>query len=146
MRRAAALGLALGAAAACAESAAFDEERYRAMLYELRCMVCQNQSLADSDAELAADLRGRVRALMEQGRSDAEIIEHLRARYGDFVLYRPPFSWRTAALWLGPFALLLAAAALLARRIRRVHAHRPGRLSEQERARLRRMLAERESR
>ena len=134
------LALLLAPAAAAAE--AVDEARYRALLYELRCLVCQNQSLADSDAELAGDLRRRVRELMAAGQSDAEIAAHLRARYGDFVLYRPPFAWRTAALWLGPFLLLAAAAWALLRRVRRRHAAPPPELSAAERARLARALGE----
>ena len=139
--RAAALALALALAPAAA-AAAVDEARYRALLYELRCLVCQNQSLADSDAELAGDLRRRVRTLMAAGKSDAEIAAHLRARYGDFVLYRPPFAWRTAALWLGPFLLLALAVWALLRRVRRRHAAPPPALTAAERARLSRALGE----
>ena len=137
------LALAPGAAAAAAPDAV-DEARLRALLYELRCLVCQNQSLADSDAELAGDLRRRVRTLMAAGKSDAEIMDHLQARYGDFVLYRPPFAWRTAALWLGPFLLLALAAWALLRRVRRRHAAPPPALTAAERARLARTLEERE--
>lgn len=140
--RARALLLALLLAPAAAAEAPVDEARYRALLYELRCLVCQNQSLADSDAELAGDLRRRVRTLLAAGKSDAEIAAHLRARYGDFVLYRPPFAWRTAALWLGPFLLLAAAAWALLRRVRRRHAAPPPELSAAERARLARALGE----
>lgn len=143
--RAAALALALAlapGAAAAAAAGAVDEARLRALLYELRCLVCQNQSLADSDAELAGDLRRRVRTLMAAGKSDAEIMDHLQARYGDFVLYRPPFAWRTAALWLGPFLLLALAAWALLRRVRRRHAAAPAELSAAERARLARALGE----
>ena len=116
------------------------EERYRALLYELRCLVCQNQSLADSDAELAGDLRARVRRLMQEGRSDEEVIAHLRARYGDYVLYRPPFSAVSAALWVGPFVLLALFSVLLLRRIRTAHARRPARMSDAERAQLENIL------
>ncbi len=92
-----------------------DEARYRAMLEELRCLVCQNQSLADSSAELAGDLRDQVRDQIEAGRSDAEIRSYMTARYGDFVLYRPPLKRSTWALWLGPFALLLLGLVVLLR-------------------------------
>ena len=124
---------------ACAPAQAEEsdrEARYRNLLYELRCLVCQNQSLADSDAELAGDLRARVRALIDQGLSDEETLAHLQARYGDFILYRPPLSVRTLALWLGPFALLALVAGILLWRIRRIHACPAQGLSEQERARL----------
>lgn len=116
------------------------DERYQALLYELRCLVCQNQSLADSDAELAGDLRKRVRDLIDQGMTDKQIIEHLQARYGDFILYRPPFAWRTVALWTGPFVLLALTAWLLLRRIRRRHARASGGLSDVERERLAKVL------
>ena len=93
-----------------APSAPIDEDRYKALAEELRCLVCQNQSLADSAAELAGDLRDEVREQMAAGRSDDEIKEFLVARYGDFVLFRPPLKQTTWALWAGPFALLAAGA------------------------------------
>ena len=75
---------------------------------ELRCLVCQNQTLADSDAPLAEDLRVEIREMAAKGKSDQEIIDYLVARYGDFVLYRPPVKATTVLLWGGPFLLLLA--------------------------------------
>ena len=141
--RVAALALILALAPVAAADAApdaVDEARLRALLYELRCLVCQNQSLADSDAELAGDLRRRVRTLMAAGKSDAEIMDHLQARYGDFVLYRPPFAWRTAALWLGPFLLLALVVWLLLRRVLRQQTAPAPELSAAERARLARTL------
>ncbi len=125
---------------ACLAADETSDERYQALLYELRCLVCQNQSLADSDAELAGDLRKRVRDLIDQGMTDKQIIEHLQARYGDFILYRPPFAWRTVALWTGPFVLLALTAWLLLRRIRRRHARASGGLSDVERERLAKVL------
>ena len=95
------------------------EQRYHGLIAELRCMVCQNQNLADSDAPLAKDLRRKTEEMLKQGKSDEEIISYMRERYGDFVLYRPPFDLRTAALWLGPFVLLFAALCGLALHIRR---------------------------
>ena len=141
MKRAIAWGFCLlfvGGASLAVDEAA--DERYRDLLYELRCLVCQNQSLADSDAELAGDLRKRVRDLIDQGMSDEEIIAHLQARYGDFILYRPPLALRTAVLWGGPFVLLALAAWLLLRRIRRSHARTSGSLSDVERKRLKDVL------
>src|SRR5690554_6030905 len=91
-------------------TAPIDEERYKALAEELRCLVCQNQSLADSSAELAGDLRDEVREQMASGRSDEEIKAFLVARYGDFVLFRPPLKETTWPLWAGPFALLAAGA------------------------------------
>src|SRR5690606_32413295 len=84
-----------------------ERERFHALAEELRCLVCQNQTLADSDAALAADLRREVEELMLAGRSDDEIKAHLVQRYGDFVLYRPPLQQNTWLLWVGPFALLV---------------------------------------
>ncbi len=84
-----------------------ERERFHALAEELRCLVCQNQTLADSDAELAADLRREVEELMLAGRNDDEIKAHLVQRYGDFVLYRPPLQRNTWLLWAGPFALLV---------------------------------------
>ncbi|MFM7293269.1 MAG: cytochrome c-type biogenesis protein [Burkholderiales bacterium] len=82
-------------------------KRLRTLESELRCLVCQNQTLADSPAGLAGDLRREVRSLVEQGKSDAEIKAFLRARYGDFVLYKPPVDPKTYLLWFGPFGLLI---------------------------------------
>ena len=84
-----------------------EEQRYRALLGELRCTVCQNQSLADSDAPLAQDLRRQVFEMLRDGRSDTEIREFMRDRYGDFVLYNPPLASHTALLWGGPIILLI---------------------------------------
>jgi cytochrome c-type biogenesis protein CcmH len=90
-----------------------NENRIRQLEEKLRCLVCQNQSLADSNAELAGDLRKQVRDQVAAGRSDDEIIAYLVQRYGDFVLYEPPFKATTALLWVGPFLLLAAAAGFL---------------------------------
>jgi len=87
-----------------------DEDRYKALAEELRCLVCQNQSLADSSAELAGDLRDEVRQQMARGKTDDEIKSFLVARYGDFVLFRPPLKETTWPLWAGPFALLATGA------------------------------------
>ncbi|MCG5513975.1 cytochrome c-type biogenesis protein [Ectothiorhodospira shaposhnikovii] len=89
------------------------EQRYRAMLHELRCTVCQNQSLADSDAGLARDLRRELRDQLRAGATDEQIIDYMVARYGQFVLYRPPLSAATFLLWTGPFILLLIGLAAL---------------------------------
>ena len=82
------------------------ERRVTALSRQLRCLVCQNETLADSQAELAADLRKQIREQMRAGRSDKEITDFLTDRYGDFVLYRPPLKPRTYVLWFGPFLLL----------------------------------------
>jgi cytochrome c-type biogenesis protein CcmH len=95
------------------------EQRIRQLEEKLRCLVCQNQSLADSNAELAGDLRKQVRDQVAAGRSDDEIVSYLVQRYGDFVLYEPPFKATTALLWIGPFLLLAAAAGFLVLAVRR---------------------------
>ena len=95
------------------------QQRIRQLEEKLRCLVCQNQTLADSGAELAGDLRRQVREQVAAGRSDEEIVKFLVQRYGDFVLYDPPFKASTALLWIGPFVLLLGAAAVLIVTLRR---------------------------
>lgn len=82
------------------------EERFHEILEELRCLVCQNQTLADSSSELANDLRVEVKEMLEKGASNEEVITFMSDRYGDFVLYNPPLKPRTLLLWFGPFLLL----------------------------------------
>lgn len=84
-----------------------DEARYKKFSLELRCLVCQNQNIADSDAELAQDLRRELYRMIKEGKTDEEIIDFMVARYGDFVLYRPPIKSTTAALWIGPAILFV---------------------------------------
>jgi len=130
-RRLRILGLALavvmaliprsGAWAAEAQEAADDpvlESRMMHVAAELRCLVCQNQTIADSHAGLAVDLRREIRTLLAQGKSDAEVLRFMTERYGDFVLYRPPVDARTWLLWFGPLALLGIAAGGLALHLR----------------------------
>jgi cytochrome c-type biogenesis protein CcmH len=90
------------------------EARMVRITSELRCLVCQNQTIADSHADLAVDLRRQVREQLKAGRSDQEIVDYMTARYGDFVLYRPPFKATTALLWLGPGLMLVAGTLALA--------------------------------
>ena len=116
--------------------------RYETLLDELRCMVCQNQTLQDSHAELAQDLRDEVRRLLEDGASDVQIRDYLVARYGDFVLYRPPLKSSTWLLWLGPFVLLVLALTVVVKLSRR-RARVPSSLDDAERARLVAALAAR---
>ncbi len=91
------------------------EERLMNLSRELRCLVCQNETLADSRADLAVDLRNEIREQMKAGKTDQEIIAFLTARYGDFVLYRPPVKASTYLLWFGPFVLLLGGLFMLFR-------------------------------
>ena len=113
-------------------------ERYKQLIYELRCLVCQNQNIADSNAELAADLRREVHRMILEGKSSEDVIDFMVARYGDFVLYRPPLKAKTVLLWGGPFVLGIGGVVLLLlqlhRRRRTQTASMP--LSDDERARL----------
>jgi cytochrome c-type biogenesis protein CcmH len=125
-------------ASALAQNSDLDK-RVAALAEELRCLVCQNQTLADSHAPLAVDLRNEIRDQLAKGASEREVREFMVARYGDFVLYRPPFKASTALLWGGPFLLLLAGAVLLYRMLRRRRPPEP-QLSADERARAARLL------
>ena len=115
------------------------QARWDHIAAELRCLVCQNESLASSHAELALDLRRELRGLIEQGQSDDDIRSFLVSRYGDFVLYKPEIKPVTWLLWFGPFALLLGALALAMRLMRRTPAAPPP-LTDSERARVRELL------
>src|SRR5450755_3233288 len=95
------------------------EARMVRITSELRCLVCQNQTIADSNAALAVDLRREARELLRQGKSDAEVVDYMTARYGDFVLYRPPLRATTILLWFGPAAMLLTGATVLVLVLRR---------------------------
>ena len=95
------------------------EQHIRDLSEKLRCLVCQNQTLADSPADLAQDLRRQLREQVAAGRSDQQILDYMVQRYGDFVLYEPPFKPTTLLLWIGPFALLAAAAFILVSALRR---------------------------
>lgn len=101
---------------------AFDDpemqSRYEKLIAEVRCVTCQNQSIKDSNAFIAADLKREIRRLMTEGKSDAEVKDFLVERYGDFVLYRPRMSGRTLALWIAPFLLILFGGVALVRVIR----------------------------
>ena len=117
---------AFGQASEVAKPDAGTERRLKGLAEELRCLVCQNQTIADSHAPLAVDLRNQIRGQIADGRSDDQIRAYMVERYGDFVLYRPPFKATTLVLWVGPF-LLLAAGAFAAWRIarRRTRAEAP---------------------
>ncbi len=96
-----------------------DEQRFKKLSAELRCLVCQNQNLADSNAELAIDLRRELYSMIKAGKSDGEILDFMVARYGDFVLYRPPVKPTTYMLWVGPFILFVIGAVALVMFVRR---------------------------
>jgi len=118
------------------------EARLAAIAEELRCLVCQNESLASSRAELAMDLKREIRDQIRAGRSDAEIRDFMVRRYGDFVLYRPPLKESTLLLWGGPFFLLLAAATGAALFVRRRRQRAPAALSAEQEARADALLEE----
>ena len=124
------------------------ERRLQKLSEELRCLVCQNQTIADSNAELAQDLRREVRTMIKDGKSDKEIVDFMVTRYGDFVLYRPPVKGITLLLWGGPVALLLlglfALQRYLRQRSRRMADDQP--LSAEEASRAEALLKEGDSR
>lgn len=120
------------------------EARLKQLASELRCLVCQNQTLADSNAPLAEDLRREVREMIAKNMSDQEIIEFLVSRYGDFVLYRPPFKTTTVLLWAGPFVLVVGGGVALAVTLRRrQHMIRDAMMTEEERRQVERLLSQR---
>lgn len=113
-----------------------EEQRYEHLVRDLRCLVCQNQSLADSDADLARDLRDEVFKMIQEGKSEQEASQFLVDRYGDFVLYRPPFRLQTALLWLGPLLVLIGALVVVWRQARSRARAADAPLNADERARL----------
>jgi len=115
------------------------EKRTAALAHELRCLVCQNQTLADSNAPLAVDLRNQIREQLAAGKSEQDVLDFMVARYGEFVLYRPPLRAATLALWIGPFVFLALGVWLLARRLARRRAAEPE-LSSAERERAAKLL------
>src|SRR3954470_17026503 len=133
------LALVFFCALATAQEDPVLEKRVRDLSSELRCLVCQNQTLADSNAPLAVDLRNQVREQLKSGRSERDVVEFLTARYGDFVLYRPPLKASTVLLWAGPFLLLACGLFLLFLRIGR-KSPPPPELSAADRERAARLL------
>jgi cytochrome c-type biogenesis protein CcmH len=108
------------------------EERYDKLVSELRCLVCQNQNLADSNAELAIDMRRKTYEMVKQNKSEKEIADFMVARYGEFVLYRPPLNSNTLLLWGGPFLILIIGLTLLVRTVRKRSAAQIGAVDETE--------------
>jgi cytochrome c-type biogenesis protein CcmH len=115
------------------------EKRVTGLAHELRCLVCQNQTIADSNAPLAVDLRNQIREQLAAGKSESDVMDFMVARYGDFVLYRPPLKASTVLLWAGPFVFLLLGMFLLYRRVTRRRPPDP-QLSEADRARAAKLL------
>ena len=116
------------------------EQRYHSIIDELRCLVCQNQTIADSNADLASDLRREVYRMVEDGQSAEEIAGFMVARYGEFVLYRPALEGRTLLLWIGPFVLAAAGLVVLFAHLRRRRRAQPAPLDEAARERVRRII------
>jgi cytochrome c-type biogenesis protein CcmH len=115
------------------------ERRVTDLAHELRCLVCQNQTIADSNAPLAVDLRNQIREQLAAGKSERDVVDFMVARYGDFVLYRPPLRASTVLLWVGPFVFLIAGFWFLARVLRRRRISEP-QLSDAERSRAAKLL------
>jgi len=115
------------------------DKRVNDLASELRCLVCQNQTLADSNAPLAVDLRNQIREQLKGGASERDVIDFMVARYGDFVLYRPPLKPTTIALWAGPFVFLILGVWVLLRRVTRRKLPEPA-LSDAERSRAAKLL------
>lgn len=118
------------------------EQRYRDLIDELRCLVCQNQNLADSDAELARDLRGKAYEMVRAGQSDQDILGYMVDRYGDFVLYRPPVNMSTVFLWVGPFVILVLCLLILIRKARRRRREAVVEFDDEQHAKAQRLLQE----
>lgn len=118
------------------------ESRYKQLIDELRCLVCQNQNLADSNAELAQDMRRITYEMVSRGESNEQVISFMVQRYGEFVLYRPPFQTSTAMLWAGPFLILGAAVLVLLLIIRRRAAEKSSPLTAEDHERARQLLDE----
>ena len=116
------------------------EQRYQALIKELRCLVCQNQNLADSNADLARDLRHKTYQMILAGSSDREIVAYMVDRYGDFVLYRPPLKTSTLVLWSGPFIILLVGLWVITRMIRNRRVQTAAALSQQQHEEAQRLL------
>nr|VFK12275.1 MAG: cytochrome c-type biogenesis protein CcmH [Candidatus Kentron sp. LPFa] len=117
------------------------EARYKTLIEELRCLVCQNQSLADSNAELAVDLRRKIYAMLKEGADENAVKEFMVSRYSEYVLYRPPVTSTTLLLWGGPFLFALLGFAVLILRVRRrANASESGALSEDDKKRLAKLI------
>jgi cytochrome c-type biogenesis protein CcmH len=118
------------------------QEAYESLTSELRCLVCQNQTIADSNADLAADLRRQVYEMLQKGQSKEDVVKFMTERYGDFVLYKPPFKSKTVLLWFGPVLFFLIGVTFLILLIRRKQTRSQQGLSDEQRQKIRRLLDE----
>jgi cytochrome c-type biogenesis protein CcmH len=119
-----------------------EQQHFRNFIGQLRCLVCQNETLADSDADLAHDLRAQIYKMLKSGKSDQEVIDYLVDRYGDFILYNPPVKPSTYLIWYGPFVLLGIATLLLVRAVGRQRRVDEPTISADERKRLEQLLGD----
>ena len=119
---------------------ASQEARYNDLIKELRCLVCQNQNLADSDADLAKDLRNKAYEMVRAGNSDQDIVDYMVDRYGDFVLYRPPLNTSTVLLWVGPFVILVTCLMILIVIARRRRGRTVADMDDEQRRKAERLL------
>ena len=119
---------------------ASQEARYNDLIKELRCLVCQNQNLADSDADLAKDLRQKAYEMIRAGDSDKDIVDYMVERYGDFVLYRPPLNTSTVLLWVGPFVILVTCLMILIVIARRRRGRTVADMDDEQRRKAERLL------
>lgn len=122
------------------------ELRVMAVAEELRCLVCQNETIAASQADLARDLRAQIRDQLKQGQTPQQVLDFMVTRYGEFVLYRPPLRASTVLLWAGPFALMALALGWLVQRVRRRPVTAQATLTDDELRRVQQLLDERETR
>lgn len=118
------------------------QEAYESLTSELRCLVCQNQTIADSNADLASDLRRQVYEMLQQGKSREDIVRFMTDRYGDFVLYNPPFKALTGLLWLGPLLFLLTGLFIVFMVVRKKKNQASSALSTEQHEKIRRLLEE----
>ena len=120
------------------------EQRYKELIIELRCVVCQNQNIAESNAALAKDLRKQVFKMINAEKSDDEILEFMVARYGDFILYRPAFNSMTFLLWVGPFIIFIIGLYILVSFIRQRKKNIVNELTNEEKEKLKQLLKDKE--
>jgi cytochrome c-type biogenesis protein CcmH len=133
-------GVAFGQSSEVATPDPIVEQRLKVLAEELRCLVCQNQTIADSNAPLAVDLRNQIRTQVAQGRSDDEIRAYMVDRYGDFVLYRPPMRATTVLLWAGPFVFIALGIGIFLRVVRRRPAGAASPMGDTQRGQIEAML------
>jgi cytochrome c-type biogenesis protein CcmH len=117
-------------------------DEFRVVIEEMRCLVCQNESLAGSNADLAIDLRNEIYNMMKAGKSKQDVVEFMVERYGDFVLYSPPLKPSTYPIWIGPLIIILIATFVVFRILKRISQSRENDLSKEERERLERLLSQ----